>query len=67
MEKISDQQYLLGAKEVIAGYRLFVSGYRTEQILRTACNLVGADFQLVVGQAHRVQECVPARVILNIR
>ena len=60
MEKISDQQYQLGAKEVIAGYR-------TEQIVRTACNLVGADFQLIVGQAHRAQERVPAGVASEVR
>jgi len=60
MEKISDQQYQLGANEVIAGYR-------TEQSLRTACNLVGADFQLIVAQAHCVQEGVPARVASEVR
>ena len=64
-----DQRLAIPARsqEVIAGYRLFVNGYRTEQILRTACNLVGADFQLIVGQAHRAQERVPAGVASEVR
>ncbi len=27
---------------------------------------MGADFQLIVGQAHRVQECIPARVPMEV-
>ena len=30
-------------------------------------HLAGADFQLIVGQAHRAQERVPARIIVKIR
>ena len=46
--------------------RLSVSNYFIVEP-RLVRHLSGAHLQLVVGQAHRAQERVPPRVILNIR
>ena len=44
-----------------------VTSLRQDYGLASSASSADADFQLVVGQAHRAQECVPPRVILNIR
>jgi hypothetical protein len=50
---------------LVIGYSLMV--IEQSKSFEQHAILVGANFQLIVGQAHRVQECVPPRVVSEVR
>jgi hypothetical protein len=50
----------------VTARRDFTCGAGRDKPRIGACNLPSACFRLVVGQTHRVQECVPPRVAVEI-